>query len=223
MTFPTVVATNTGPAGAASASANVNLPAGIAANDICIVHVAIEDTNSNVVWPAGWTELWDLNGVSNVGQAVAWRRCDGAEGSTISVSWGATRSPDFRSLLIRGANLTQSPEGTATSGTNESADPPNLAPAWPTSDTLWIACACAKWTNAFSGYPANYTDNQYQNPWTTVGGITVNSIMANRSLRAASENPGAFTTTFGGTMTWRAGVVAIRGTGQAAGQGLVFG
>ena len=83
-TFPTVAATNTS-SSAPATSHTVSLPTGIVSGDLLIVTFA---SNANAIthsWPAGWTELYDQTSGTMSGSA-AYRRADGTEGGTITVT-----------------------------------------------------------------------------------------------------------------------------------------
>lgn len=199
MAFPTVQTRATYNPGTTVALQPVTLPSGIQAGDILILACS---TNGNVFpqQPAGWKTI-----INNPGGGGATDRClvvfsrlaDGSEGATVTVDIGTTVPLCALTWRISGA---EDAEGASASGSSTTPNPPNLAPTWGIEDTLWLALTGPR-GSTISAYPGSYTQTRFVNSGTIlVAGCE-------RSLRAASENPGTFTKT---NDVWVAGTVAIR-------------
>jgi hypothetical protein len=187
MTFPVIANTvGTSPPGATSLT--VNLPSGIVAGDLVIIG-ASSGSAANFIWPAGWTEINELSGAS-ADHSVAYRRCDGSEGATITVTKTGTGAPTFTARRITGAHGSSAPELVfAAASSIATPDPSSLSPSWGAEDTLWIASTSRIDTAAPLSYPTNYSlDQQHQVPATASFSLS----SAARQLNAASEDPGAF-------------------------------
>jgi len=151
-----------------------------------------------------------------MGIGVAYKRSDGTETGTFTVTTADTSNNDsaFILLSIPGAHLTTAPEaGSFATGTG-AANPASFDPSWGTEDTLWIAVAGSGETSTTGSYtgltsaPTNFGD--YFNTGISadaVGGVE--GAVAFRQQNAATQDVGAFT---GDTSNARdaALVIAIR-------------
>ncbi|MFO0992545.1 MAG: hypothetical protein U1E67_11520 [Hyphomicrobiales bacterium] len=181
MSFPSWVSV-TFKTHAASASHVVDLPS-VAAGDLLIV-LYNSDTNGNPTDPSGWNIL-----KSGGSRQAAWSRiCDGSEGATLTLAISPSRSGKTAVIKITGAHASQDPEA-ANQGTTH--DPPNLSPSWGSREVMWIA-ADLYLNGSVTAYPTSYADNQNDYAGTSGAGRIA---LATRNLKAASENPGAFTLT----------------------------
>ena len=208
MAFPIVAATNTS-TDSSTNSHTVNLPSGIVSGNLLIV-AFLSDPDKTITFPAGWTKVYDDQSLNTVQFAVAFRRADGTEGATITVttSGGPTTDSAHNSYRITGHHTTSDPEASADSGgENTNPDALILTPSWGAEDTLWIVTYGWQVSGTHSAYPTNYSGSQ----------ISVNGCAsATRDLNATSENPG--TATVGSAVVWSAATVGIR-PAPAAGAG----
>lgn len=179
MSFPSFVSATfkTHPS---SASHSVDLPA-VSAGDLLIV-LYNSDSNGNPTDPSGWNVL--KGGGS---RQAAWSRiCDGSEGSTLTLAISPIRSGKTAVIKISGAHPSQDPEA-ASQGSGH--DPPNVAPSWGSREVMWIAVDLYV-NGSVTAYPTLYADNQNDYAGTSGAGRIA---LATRNLKAASENPDAFT------------------------------
>lgn len=86
MTVPSLVAAGAGGDGT-GAGATISYPAGLASGYIAIAHLGIRtSTDTDAGWPGDWTEVSDVPTVTGLNHSWAWRRLDGTETGSISVS-----------------------------------------------------------------------------------------------------------------------------------------
>jgi hypothetical protein len=221
MAFPSVAAVNGGFDSTASTSHTFNLPSGIVSGNLLIMFGTMTNLSSDptMTWPAGWTQLYSqaFDGTDAVfGKADCYfRRADGGEGGSITVTVDVSSIESHTSYRITGHHTTTDPEGgSATGGKDVNPNPPDLNPAgWGAEDTLWIAAAQYGDNQGpdITGFPASYTNTREDSNTVDSSAITGT---ARRELNAASENPGTFTAT---SHIWGAGTVAIRPAAAAAG------
>lgn len=183
--FPQVSAVETGTKAPQASSADVTLPVGSGTMFVVIVRNGSWDANS-IDWPAGWTELVEKQSFGSLSVGV--RVKDGSEGSTITVSTPVHTVPGWAWVAydIDGPTALTSIEGAV-----DPWDPPNLSPSWGEDDNLWLAVASTVEDGDFTAPPTNYTNMQKAR----TGGSTDYDCAvatAQRELAAASEDPGAF-------------------------------
>lgn len=224
MSFPTVAATNTSQQTTNSLTHTANLPAGIVSGNLVTVFFACDgNTTAEVTNPAsGWETLFTQNVLADTAfLKVFYRWADGSEGSTITITTGATEQSNHISFRISVAHASEVPAFASTRPGSSSAnpDPPSLDPAnWDVEDTLWIAVAAWDGSPTGIGYPANYTSNQItvQNP---SGSGSAGLIVATRELAAESEDPGTFT--MSAQEQWAAATIAVRPAEDGGEEGVV--
>ena len=127
MAFPQVEATNNSAESSGTTSHTVSLPAGIQAGETLLVFFSV-DGNSPATFPEGWTEIIDLTNASNT-LSVAWRKADGGEGASITVTTPGGRESVHISYRISGATdpTTTPPEAsTGDTGDDTNPDPDSL-------------------------------------------------------------------------------------------------
>lgn len=132
------------------------LPTDIVVNDVLFAAIA-RDATTSTTWPAGWTELHDTSSGSNA-LSAAWRRCDGTEGASISVTQSSSGPGRYQVLKIKGAATSGTPieAGTAVAASSSSGNPPSLTASWGALKNLFIV-ACAHDTNvAVTVWPTGY-------------------------------------------------------------------
>jgi hypothetical protein len=213
--FPVVQATNKSATSTAGTSHTVNLPASIAAGDLLIVLLDKGSTAATVNALAGWTELLDEN--SGNGLYIAYRKADGTEGATITLTTSAnTRSAEI-TYRISGAQdpAIQAPEiGTTGTGTSATPDPPTCTPTGGTKTYLWIAVAGMAgeeadddtWSNT---PPTNYLPSPPLQKSCGIAGTNLGGLITAASFgaSASSQDPGTFGVDV--SAAWRSQTIAI--------------
>ena len=194
--FPVVIATSTTDGTTATASAAVNLPAGILAGDLI---VAIHRSSAAGLhgWPAFWTELADTTvDASANNTSIIWRIADGSEGATVTVTQGSSKFASLAYLIRWWSGLLGREISTAVTGTSTTPDPGICTPTGGAKDYLWLWLG--GWENEQTSPPASQPTN-YTNPLGassgTAGAVTTNCRVAGaqRTNNATSENPGSWT------------------------------
>ncbi len=212
MAFPTVANTNTTNGTGATANAAVNLPASIKAGQLLIVLHRCSAAGAHG-YPAGWNELFDDASDGSTNQtSCAWRKADGSEGATITVTQTSSK---FASLAyaIDGAEspTVQPPEfATLVTGSSTIPDPGTVTPTGGSKDYLflWMGGWEGEQTSPPASQPTNYT-NPIGADSGTAGVVTTNCRVASarRTNTATSENPGTWTISV--TDDWTATVIAV--------------
>lgn len=90
-------------------------------------------------------------------------------------------------------------------GDSTNPNPPNLAPTWPTSDTLWLAVCGNDGNTAITAGPGGSWTNFQNDRWANSNGVGIASARLNSTV--ASVDPAAFTMT---TEQWCAFTIGIR-------------
>lgn len=148
--------------------------------------------------PDGWTTEVSVQGGGSGGERmyVLWKRADGTE-TDFTLTLSATSAWAVQTLCIFNANEnTDIISGTATGGSNNAADAPNLS----ATGYLWLAIAQHE-TSSVTAFPTNYTHRQEA----LSSGASI--AIAARQLIASSENPGAYTQS--GSSFWTAATIAV--------------
>lgn len=214
MAFPAVQATNTTNGTAASASAVVNLPAGIVAGDLLLVlHRSADGTALHAVSGGGWTNLFNDNSDASNDRISLWyRQADGTEGATITITQTSSK---FASLAWRITGhedpAVQAPEfATLVTGTSALPDPGAVTPTGGAKDYLflWMGGWEGEQTSPPAGNPTNYA-SPFGADSGTGGAVATNCRVASasRALNAASEDPGSWT--ISASDDWTATVLAV--------------
>jgi len=198
MAFPVDAARATTNGTGAGTSVTVNLPAGIVAGNVLVALHRCAVAGA-IGWPTGWTELKDASvDAADDQQALAYRKADGNEGTTMTVTQGNGK---FASIVwrITGAEdpAVQAPEVSAdATGTSATPDPASLTPTGGAKDYLWLWLGGweGEQTSPPAGNPTNYSNPDGANSGTG-GAIATNCRVAgaSRQLNAASEDPPSWT------------------------------
>lgn len=214
MTFPTLQGTpQNSSSGSLVTSHTINT--GSPSNgDLLILIVHFKSAGQTITWPAGktMTQIGRLPQLTNNETVAFYRRCDGTEGATITMTTSATTRMVARAWRWLGHHATSAPEAAfVVTGAVATPDPPNLAPSWGAEDNQWLTTAGNNnGTETVSAFPTNYI-----NTGTVTTGASTGATLGygTRQLNAAAENPGTFTksaTSNGVAMT-----LAIRPAGAA--------
>ena len=208
------VAESANPTTAATAH-TVTYPTGIQAGETLLMVADKGSTAATIAAITGWTELLDEN-LAN-GLYVAWKKADGTESGTFTVTTSASTRLVVMIYRISGAaDPTVSPPqiGTTSTGTSATPDPPSLTPSGGSKDYLWIAIAGMAGEEADDDTWGNTPPSGY-NPspprqiaagtvGTNLGGLL---LAAEVGKTAATENPGTFGVDV--SAAWRAQTIAV--------------
>lgn len=160
-------------------STTVNLPSGIQSGDLIVIFMGGAN-NWPATFPAGWTKIAD-DGPGEC--SIAYRRADGTEGSSISVTRGGSVSTDYIALRLTGVPTGAVPSlSTLASGTSTSPNSNSVASA----NGLYLAFVVNKGAGAITAIPANYTS-------VASSSTNVRIQVASLYSSAASDDPGAWT------------------------------
>lgn len=217
--FPTVAASSGGSVeGVDVTDHDVSLPSGIVAGNLLLCFFGADGTES-VTWPAGWTEIKELQNTDDATLSVAYRKADGTETSPITVTTGTVEESAHLCYRITGARdpSIQAPEVStgATADATANPDPDSLTPTGGAKDYLWFAVAATDAGVNITAAPANYGNLETVD---SGGAGPVEIGVARRTLNASSENPGTFTAA---AADWAAATVVIHPS-PARGGGPIF-
>lgn len=210
MAFPQVVGITTTEDGNQVNDLVVNYPASPVTGNLlfCLVRHA---TSSAATWPGGWNELF--GGVLTDWVSFAWRKVDGTEGATFTVSQSSAARGVAVLYEISGAEDpdVQVPEfSTEVIGTSTQPNPGELTPTGGAKDYLWLWWGSwqGEATSPPSGNPTDYSTPTGASTG-TAGGTASNCRIgtAERELNASSEDPGAWT--IDDSDDWAAFTIAI--------------
>ena len=209
---PVVVSTATTIGSTASATPVINLPTTILSGNTLLAAVRVAGAGA-IGWPSGWTELVDVATDASDDQfAMAWRKADGTESTTISLS---SANQKFAGVVwnIHGADdpTVQPPElSTIATGTSTTPDPTTVTPTGGAKDYLWMWIGSweGEQTSPPASNPTNYTGVVGADSG-TAGAVTTNVRVAgaHRYNNAASEDPGSWTISV--SDDWTAYAVAV--------------
>lgn len=213
MAYPTVSARTGGGTTTTNTTSHAITLSTHAAGDLLLVHFAV-DGNPTVSVNAGSSSAgWQLLGQASNGTAVTgailWLLCTGAS-HTLTLTTSASEQSTHTCLTLQaGASNTEySVEGTSTNGSSTNSDPPNLDITGGISyHTLWVATRAGDSTVVATGAPSSFSNLQTQ---TASGTSGASSNTAERSLSAASLNPGTFTSTTEQWVSWTVGIRLVR-------------
>lgn len=210
MAFPLVQARASGRTSGNVTSHPITLPAGIVATELLIVLFSVDGTpTTSVQSGVDWTILGQISdGFSNVAAAVCYKTATGSDSLTLGTS--ASEQSSHISLRISdGGTPTASSSSGGFSGSSNS-NPPSHTPPGGAKDYLWIATRSGDSTTVATAAPANYSNLQTLAAATTQG---ASSNTAERSLNAAVEDPGTFTSA---SQKWVCWTIAVPPGASAA-------
>lgn len=217
---PTVISTATTPL-------VFNLPASIAAGETLILFIRLP-TAITLTTPTGWTALISANtaDASDDNTYVYWRKADGAEGATVSITPSGSSKAAGIAWRITGAAdpTTRAPEAGAvvvTTTTANTCNPGAVTPTGGSKDYLFLALAGADGELIFGTQPTNYVNLTTAD--SGAAGATASNCFiggSSRQLTASTEDPGVYT--HGAANAGTTGItVAVHPAGPAA-TSLVF-
>lgn len=214
--FPLVITTTPTLGTTATASAAVSLPGGIRAGDL-LVGIHRSSGAGAHGWPAGYNELADSTGDASANNTtIVWRKADGSEGATATVTQGNSKFASLVHLIRWTADpAVQPPEiSTEVTGTSVSPDPGTCTPTGGAKDYLWLWLG--GWENEQTspptGQPSGYSGPAGADSG-TAGVVTTNCRVASawRTNNASSENPGVWTISV--SDDWTAWTMAVHPAG----------
>jgi hypothetical protein len=183
-----VVSVATFAASATASSHNVTLPSSSAGN--LLIMVLRAGTTTTATRPTGWDEV--VTPRNSTGVTYIWKRtATGSEGATVSVSLSTSIRCTAVTYSISG--VTQGVEGTF-AATNVN-NPPSQSASWGTDRNLFIAVMTNRRSDSsVTAAPTNYGSLTTIAPASDTATSRTRVSTATRILTAASDDPGAFTT-----------------------------
>lgn len=174
-------------------SAAIAVPSGVAANDIIIVHIHAENTET-ITAPTGFTLIGraDVTGASDFYHSVFWKRATGSDSGTYTFSWSTSTWRTGFALRIPGCITSGSPIDASTHA--ESATTSTTTPSVSLTTTgadrliVWLADLydVSTWT-----IPTNYTRP-------TISGVPSSRLMDGGTRgQASAGSTGTVTGTLG--------------------------
>ena len=204
MAFPQVEATNNSAEAVVTMTHSVALPANIQAGETLLVFF-VTDRDPTPATPAGWTNLIDKANGTAVNLAIYYRKADGGEGASVTITTTDARESVHVSYRISGATdptVTAPEVSTGAVALNANPDPDELTPGGGSKEYLWIAVEGNDDDDATTVYPTDYTNGE-----THLGGIRCNIGIARRELETTVQDPGTFT--IAAAEEWAACTVAV--------------
>jgi len=185
--FPTVQTRQTGQDASAVSTHPITIPTGVQPGDLILVAFVINGTATvSIASGTNWS-IFDQDVSGSATHAILHKVADGSDALSIGTTISGRGA--YAALRISGAAGTVSGDGVGATFTT-SPNPPNHAPAGGSKKYLWVATTSVGSPRNISAAPSNYVNLQ------SSGNVasTPNVATAERTLQAASEDPGAFTT-----------------------------
>lgn len=205
--FPAVISKTESSRATASTSQVVSLPTTSNGDLLIIVIITDLSINQSFSWPAGYTEIMDED--SGIAMSVAYRQCDGGEGSTITVT--TNTSETFCAVVYRIVDhevpSRSPPEVTFAGGSSVSPDSPSLSPLTGPETYLFIAA---------EGHDGNaITTDAFPFGYISTGSLTVGTLggcglgygQRNGDPLVETEDPSVFT--ISASKGWMAATIVI--------------
>jgi len=215
LNFPVIEGTAITENGLASTHA-INLPSGIVAGETLLAFVRTNGTSTPQTWPAGWVELFtDASDGSNDVTALRYRKADGTEGATFTVTLtGSTQLVGLTWRISGAEDPTVIPPEFATIavGTDLFPDPGTLTPSAGAKNYLWLAMMGVDrpQTSPPVAFPSGFDLSQIAAARDTeLSGASVRIAAAGKNENTASQNPGPFTVDEPALAGWTATTVAV--------------
>lgn len=194
--LPVVASRITSNVGSDQLSHTVSMPSGINSGDL-LVSVFTARGNPTITWPAGWTEFVTLPSVSLTGKtSIAYRKSDGTEGASITVTIDVAAESSHVTLRIVGADdpAVRPPEGMSSTGNPVVSYPcPTITPVGGTKNYLFLAVGAFNGSINLTSIPAGYSNTSAQGP--NVNGYA--TVVSERNLSASTETPGPYVRSVG--------------------------
>lgn len=172
---------------------SITLPGTTAANELLLA-ITMWNANTTITGMSGWTKL--SGSALSPGQSEIWAKiATGSDGASVAATSSTSNAGAFMVGRFSG-NFNSLVSGTGyklsvtAAVTTSAPDPPSVTPDWGSADDLIVVAGTFRGDNAtFTGYPAGYTDGDYQ--VTTNGGGGGASVgAAIREFTGTVEDPG---------------------------------
>ena len=206
MASPTIVQSTSSSDDDEGTSHVVNLPASLTTGNLLVLLYAARASGA-ITWPGGYTKFGsDLADDDDPNLSTAYRKIDGTEGATITVTGPAAKSIHIV-YEIAGMKdpASQAPErSTGATGLNTAPDPDSVSGTGGSKDYLFLAMHSERNLNTTTAAPTNYGNliNKKSTSGNAITGAT-----ADRALTAASDDPGVFAA--GDDTSWSACTVVV--------------
>jgi hypothetical protein len=191
--FPLVAARSTGEG---DMPATLTLPTGIAAGHLLVTVVSADGVTTMSDSTGKWTKLAQATqSTTTPTSAVFYRTATGTDDSLV-VTGTVIEPTTYVIWRITGGG---SVSGSSATGTTANANPPSHTPPGGSADYLWIAAMSTDNVTIATAAPTNYS------PLTTEQhsfGSGASTSVAERSLTASTEDPGAFTSVAEEWVAW---------------------
>jgi len=213
MAFPTVESTATYISAAGDTTHAINLPASIQAGDLLLFFLRGAFNAGTLGAPSGWTRVRQINVDGSYSELHA-KIAAGTEGSTVSVTFGASVQATAIAYRISGVDGSTLADVLADSGsttvTPTALDRPT---AWNSADVLWITGLTARDSDSVLSVvaPTNY-GTQIDAVKTGSGSDFVRTHSAIREANTATETPDAWGGTYPAGTRPATHLLAVRGT-----------
>ena len=192
MAFPAVATVNYSEETVGTTTHDVLLPTGISAGDLLLLFMGIDGNPTISGMPGGWNNI--MSATTTTLRGEAWYKfAVGGESDFAYTSSARERSVN-RTWRVTGAHASSAPEFSATqpTGSATSANFPTATPSWGAEDSLWVCFAALDGSISATGYPTNFTDNQFTDE--SGGGVDGAGVgICSQNLNAASLNPDSMT------------------------------
>jgi len=189
------------------ASAALNLPSSRTAGNLLLVIASVDGATINYTISEGWTIVFQVSsGLNNFLIATRTATNDESDACTITFN-GASECYEIAMYQISGANTSTPIDYATATGDSDAPNPPSLTDDLGIDSYLWISCFGAD--NSAEVTINAYGDANYNNVLTlnTSDNDAILGI-AFRQLRAATENPGAWS--FSVAEQWVAATISVR-------------
>jgi hypothetical protein len=189
----------------AATSHVISLPTSIVAGNLLLAFFSTSNSNVTVTWPGTWTRVKSNSNGTSVRHEAAYRKADGAEGASVTVTTDvavtsahvSAKISDVFDPAVRPPVFTLS-----TTGTSIAADPQTATPTSGAQLRTWFAVAAVGGAAVTATPPTNYANQQ-----TSSNAAGPTTLVADRSLNALSEDPGPFA--LSASQPWLAYTVAV--------------
>lgn len=197
MAYPVVQARAIGTTpGTAVTSHPITLPSGIVAGELLFVIFAFNSASSSVTAsaPSDWTHSTGVTTTSGYSNAVFYKYASGSDSLTVTTT--AAEQSSHVSLRISGAAAPWRGSIKTSVGSHPDPNPATLPYMNLGLQTLWLVAYSMVGGNPSTTAPSGYTTNYTKSPGT--GTDCASAATAERTSTSATENPGGFSTGFGG-------------------------
>ncbi len=206
--YPTVEATVGGADEDANTTVVVDLPAGITAGELLIIHIACDCwAGQTLTTPAGWTEILGT-GVSDLFSYTYTKTASGSEGSSVNITASAINA-SFAHVAMRISGWTGTPTAAEATGGLTVLNPPNVTASWGSDENLFIALGSAQ-NSTDSSFVITAAPTNYSGLVVSDTAVTVAAGAAFRELTSASDNPGTMAYSGGSPNEWVGATIVVQ-------------